>query len=285
MTSLKDLETQATNTWCPGCGNFAILLSFKQAIVQLGIQPEKVVAVSGIGCHGKITDYLKVNGLHVVHGRVLPAASAVKLANHELTVVGFAGDGDCYNIGMGHFPHAVRRNHDITLIVHDNLIYGLTTGQASPTTKQGQRTRTTPRGVYEPSVNPIAMALSSKASFVARGFSGEPQHLTELMKQAINHRGFALVDVLQPCITWDRTQTYAFYRERVYKLEETDHDATDLDAAHEKSAEWGDRIPIGVFYKKERPPFREKYPFLKGEPLARRSIEGINLEEQLKELM
>jgi len=282
MTTLKELETPKTNTWCPGCGNFSIHLSFKQALVQLGLEPEKVVAVAGIGCHGKITDYLKVNGLHVVHGRVLPAASAVKLANHDLTVVGFSGDGDCYNIGMGHFPHAIRRNHDITLIVHDNMIYGLTTGQASPTTRTGQRTRTTPRGVIEPNINPIALALSNNASFVARGFAGEPQHLTELMKQAISHRGFALIDVLQPCVTWDKTQTYAYYRERVYKLEESDHDVSDIHAAYDRSTEWGDRIPIGIFYRKERPPFREKYSFLAEGPLVENKLD-YDISKLLKE--
>jgi len=282
MTTLKELETPKTNTWCPGCGNFSIHLSFKQALVQLGLEPEKVVAVAGIGCHGKITDYLKVNGLHVVHGRVLPAASAVKLANHDLTVVGFSGDGDCYNIGMGHFPHAIRRNHDITLIVHDNMIYGLTTGQASPTTRTGQRTRTTPRGVIEPNINPIALALSNNASFVARGFAGEPQHLTELMKQAISHRGFALIDVLQPCVTWDKTQTYAYYRERVYKLEESDHDVSDIHAAYDRSTEWGDRIPIGIFYRKERPPFREKYSFLTEGPLVENKLD-YDISKLLKE--
>ncbi len=283
MTTVQKLGTSVKNTWCPGCGNFGILMAFKMAITQLGLSPEEVVAVSGIGCHGKITNYVKVNGLHVIHGRVLPAATAVKLANNGLTVVGFAGDGDCYNIGMGHLPHAARRNPDITLVVHNNMIYGLTTGQASPTSKQGHRTRTTPRGVFEPDVNPLALALASDASFVARGYAGDMRHLASLMVEAMTFRGFALIDVLQPCVTWNRVQTYEFYKDRVYKLEETDHDPLDLSAAHSKALEWGDRIPIGVLYRKERPVYSESFPQMQGAPMARREVGGADISRLIKE--
>jgi 2-oxoglutarate ferredoxin oxidoreductase subunit beta len=252
-------------------------------VIQLRLAPEEVVAVSGIGCHGKITNYVRVNGLHVVHGRVLPAATAVKLANQGLTVVGFAGDGDGFNIGMGHLSHAARRNQDITYVVHDNLIYGLTTGQASPTSKTGHRTRTTPRGVFEPAVNPLAIALASDASFVARGYAGDMRHLADLLVEAISFKGFALVDVLQPCVAWNRNQTYEFYGERVYKLEETEHDTGDLVKAQEKAREWGEKIPIGVLYRKERPVYGENFPFLKGAPMARRSLDGIDISELLRE--
>jgi 2-oxoglutarate ferredoxin oxidoreductase subunit beta len=283
MTIMQDLVTPVTNTWCPGCGNFGILMAFKRAVIQLGLAPEEVVAVSGIGCHGKITNYVRVNGLHVVHGRVLPAATAVKLSNQGLTVVGFAGDGDGYNIGMGHLPHAARRNQDITYVVHDNLIYGLTTGQASPTSKTGHRTRTTPRGVFEPAVNPLAIALASDASFVARGYAGDMRHLADLLVEAISFKGFALVDVLQPCVAWNRNQTYEFYGERVYKLEETEHDTGDLVMAQEKAREWGEKIPIGVLYRKERPVYGENFPFLKGASIARRSLDGIDISGLLRE--
>jgi len=282
MVTMQDLATPATNTWCPGCGNFGILMAMKRAIVQLGLEREKVVAVTGIGCHGKMTNYIKVNGIHVIHGRVLPVATAIKLANRELTVIGFAGDGDAFNIGMGHFSHAARRNPDITLVVHDNLIYGLTTGQTSPTSKRGLKTKSTPRGVFEVAVNPITQALASDASFVARGYAGDMQHLTELFKEAITFPGFAMVDVLQPCVAWNRINTYDFYKERVYKLEE-DHDPTDLMKAYERGMEWGDRIPIGVFYKVERPVYRENFPVLKRAPLVRQKLDGIDISGLLKE--
>ena len=283
MVTMQDLATPSTNTWCPGCGNFGILTAAKRAIIQLSLEREQVAAVSGIGCHGKMTNYIKVNGIHVIHGRVLPVATAIKLANQELTVIGFAGDGDAFNIGMGHFSHAARRNPDITLVVHDNLIYGLTTGQTSPTSKRGLKTKSTPRGVFEVAVNPITQALASDASFVARGYAGDMQHLTELFKEAITFPGFAMVDVLQPCVAWNRINTYDFYKERVYKLEEEGHDPTDLMKAYERGMEWGDRIPIGVFYKVERPIYRENFPVLKGAPLVRQKLDSIDISGLLKE--
>ena len=283
MATMQDLATPVENTWCPGCGNFGILMAAKRAIVQLGLRREEVVALTGIGCHGKVTNYIKVNGIHVIHGRVLPAATAIKLANHELTVIGFAGDGDAYNIGMGHLSHAARRNPDITYIVHNNLVYGLTTGQTSPTSKTGFRSKSTPRGVFESAVNPIAQALASDASFVARGYAGDMRHLTELLKLAIAHRGFALVDVLQPCVAWNRVNTYDFYRARVYKLEEAGHDPADPRQAYDRAAEWEERIPIGVFYRVERPTYRENFPVLRKGPLARQRLDDIDISRLMKE--
>jgi len=270
MSSVKEFGTPAANTWCPGCGNFAILMTVKQALVGLGLKREEVVAVTGIGCHGKLTDYINVNGFHSIHGRVLPAATAIKLANHDLTVIGFAGDGDAFNIGLGHLAHAARRNVDLTYVIHDNLIYGLTTGQTSPTSKKGFVTKTSPRGSFETGVNPLTQALTGDATFVARTFAGEPHHMTDVLKKAISHTGFALVDVLQPCVTFNRVNTYQFYKERVYKLEDEGHDAGDFDAAYVKALEWGDRIPIGVFYAEQRPPYRESFPALKDGPLVGR---------------
>ncbi len=270
--SLKELDTGVQNTWCPGCGNFGILNAMKQAIIQLGVPRERIVAVSGIGCHGKITDYLRVNGLHGIHGRVLPAATGVKLANHGLTVIGHAGDGDAFNIGLGHFAHAARRNLPIAYVIHDNMIYGLTTGQTSPTSGQGFKTKTTPRGAFEVPINPLTQALTAGASFVARGFAGEPKHLVELFKQAMTHKGFAIVDVLQPCVTFNRVNTYEFYRQRVYKLEDEGHDAGSFEAAYRKAQEWGDRIPIGVFFREERPTYVEAFPALGDGPLAVREL-------------
>jgi len=281
--SVRDLMTPSEITWCPGCGNFGILTAVRRALVELGLSREEVVAVTGIGCHGKFTNYINVNGIHVIHGRVLPVATAIKLANEDLTVIGFAGDGDAFNIGIGHFPHAARRNPDITYVIHDNLIYGLTTGQASATTTKGHVTKPSPRGLFEDAVNPIVQALAGGASFVARGFVGEPGQLTSILKEAISFPGFALVDILQPCVAWNRVNTYDFYRERAYKLEEESHDASDLMAAYERAMEWGDRIPIGVFYRKERPVYRENFPVLKEGPMARRSLEGIDISRLLEE--
>ncbi len=283
MTTMQDLATPVQNTWCPGCGNFGILMAMKRAIIQLGLERERVVTVTGIGCHGKLTNYIMVNSIHVIHGRVLPAASAIKLANRDLTVVGFAGDGDAYNIGVGHLPHAARRNHDITYVVHDNLVYGLTTGQSSPTTTKGQRTRSMPRGVFEQAVNPIALALASEAAFVSRGYAGDVPHLTELLKQAITFPGFALVDVLQPCVAWNQVNTYDFYKKRVYKLEDAGHDPEDLGAAYERAEEWEERIPIGIFHRRERAVYRENFPFLEGEPLSRRRLGDTDISELMKE--
>jgi len=273
MTTLAELGTPATNTWCPGCGNFGILLCVKQAIVEAGLAQEEVVAVTGIGCHGKLTDYLNVNGFHVIHGRVLPVATGIKLANHDLTVIGFAGDGDAFNIGMGHFPHAARRNVDLVYVVHNNMIYGLTTGQVSPTSAQGMVTKTSPRGEWSRSINPLAQALVSGATFVARGFAGEPRHLRSLLVQAIKHRGFALVDVLQPCVSFNRVNTYDYFRERCYKLGEEGHDPGDWNKALAKAMEWGQRIPLGVFFKEEKPLFREGIPHLKRGPLVKQKVE------------
>jgi 2-oxoglutarate ferredoxin oxidoreductase subunit beta len=281
MVTVKELNTPATNTWCPGCGNFGLMLSFKQAVSQLELKPEKVVAVSGIGCHGKITDYVNVNALHVIHGRVLPAATALKLSNHDLTVVGFAGDGDAYNIGMGHFPHAARKNVDLTYITHNNLIYGLTTGQASPTSKQGMVTKTSPRGLFEVAINPLEQALAAGATFVSRVFAGDAKHSTEIMKQAIQHKGFALVDVLQPCVAWNKVNTYEFYRERVYKLGEEEYDVHDFEAACDKSLEWGDKIPIGVLYKEERDDYTKAFPMLEKSTLIKQELQSVDMEKLL----
>lgn len=260
MVSLDDLKTPKTNTWCPGCGNFGILMAFKKALVELGLQREETVMVSGIGCHGKIVNYVNVNGFHGIHGRVLPAAQGIKLANPNLTVVGFAGDADQYNEGWGHFAHAIRNNVDMTLIVHDNMVLGLTTGQATSTSQQGFKSKSTPFGVIPPMLNPVAHALVSNSSFVARGFSGDMFHLKKLMVEAIMHRGFAYVDVFQPCVSFNYLNTYDWFSQRIYKLEDEGHDVTDLNKALEKAFEWGDRIPIGIFYNKERTTYQDSIP-------------------------
>ncbi|MCD6196681.1 MAG: 2-oxoacid:ferredoxin oxidoreductase subunit beta [Staphylothermus sp.] len=259
-------ETGAIMTWCPGCGNYGIIQAFKKAISELGIDPYKLVVVTGIGCHGKLANYLNTNTIHTIHGRVLPMITAIKAMNKELTVVGFAGDGDQYAIGAGHLPHVIRRNPDITLIVHNNTVFGLTTGQASPTSEKGQKTRTTPWGQWEEPLNPIAMMVALRASFIARGFAGDVEHLKYIIKEAIKHKGFSFIDVLQPCVTFDRIHTYAWYRQRIYKLEETNHDPRNWEEAMKKAYEWGDKIPIGIFYIEEKPTLEERLEPIKNNP-------------------
>jgi len=285
MVTLKDLQTPEKNTWCPGCGNFGILMAFKSALVQLGLEREQVLLVSGIGCHGKMVNHVNINGFHGIHGRVLPLATGIKLANPTLTVVGFAGDADCYDEGWEHFTHAIRRNIDIALIVHNNMVLGLTTGQATATSQQGFKTKSTPFGSIPLPLNPIAHALVSNGTFVARGYAGDMKHLTGLMVEALKHRGFAYLDVFQPCVTFNYLNTYDWFKERLYKLEEEGHNYTDRQRALEKSFEWGDRIPIGIFYREERPTYRDGFPHVKGMPLTKLRIEDVDVTPILKSMM
>ena len=270
--------------WCPGCGNFGILTALKQALVALEIEPYRVLMVSGIGQAGKLPHYTKGNVLNVLHGRTLPAATGAKIANPELIVIAIGGDGDGYGEGGNHFIHAARRNSDITYLVHDNQVYGLTKGQASPTSDLGFVTKTTPQGAGMP-LNSIAVAIAAGASFVARGFAGDIDHLSKLIMQGIQHRGFALIEVLQPCVAFNHKNTYAWYRERVYKLEGENHNSHNKMAAFEKAQEWGDRIPIGVIYKEERATFEEQLPGLRGGPLVRRKLDPVGAERLLDEFL
>ncbi len=278
------MNTSAKVTWCPGCGNFGILSAFRGALVELGLEREQVVVVSGIGCHGKISDYVNVNTFHGIHGRVLPFATGVKLANPDLTVFGFSGDADCYDEGWDHFCHAVRRNIDVTLIVHNNMVLGLTTGQTTATSQTGFRTKSTPFGSVVPPLNPIAHALVSSGSFVARGFAGDPKHLQGLIVQAAKHRGFNYIDVFQPCVTFNYLNSFEWFRQRVYKLEDTGHNVSDRQKALEKSFEWGERIPIGVFYKDERSTFSDNLPQVKGVPLTKLPIEDMDISRIIESM-
>jgi len=271
-------------TWCPGCGNFGILSAFKAALVELGYEREQVVLVSGIGCHGKMADYLNVNTFHGIHGRVLPVATGIKLANPELKVFGFSGDADCYDEGWDHFCHAVRRNVDVTLIVHDNMTLGLTTGQTTATSQTGFKSKSTPYGSAVPPLNPIANALVSNGSFVARGFAGDPKHLQSLIVQAAKHRGFNYVDVFQPCVTFNYLNTYDWFRQRVYKLEEAGHDSSDRRKALERSFEWEDRIPTGVFYKDDRPTFRDNMTHVADISLVKLPAEGVDISHIIDDM-
>ena len=270
--------------WCPGCGNFGILTALKNALVTLEIEPYRVLMVSGIGQAGKLPHYTKGNVLNVLHGRALPAANGAKIANPELIVIAVGGDGDGYGEGGNHFINTVRRNHDITYLVHNNQVYGLTKGQASPTSDYGFVTKTTPQGADIP-LNPIALAIAAGASFVARSFAGDMEHLAQLIVSGIQHHGFALIDVLQPCVSFNQKNTYAWYRERVYKLEGNGYDPGNKMAAFEKAQEWGDKIPIGVIYKGEKPTYEERLPALKEGPLVRRELDPIRAKNLLEEFL
>lgn len=263
--SERDLSTAAANTWCPGCGNFAILNALKSVLGGLpaaGVPLERAVLVSGIGCHAKIADYLNVNSLYAIHGRGTAAAEGLKLANPSLEVISCAGDGDAYGEGIEHLVFAAKRNLDVTVIVHDNRVYGLTTGQCAPTSPEGFRGRSTPEGSRERPLNPLALMLAAGATFVARGYSNRMPLLKEIIAQAVRHRGFSLVEVLQVCVTFHNL--YADYNARVYELE--GHDPADYDAAMARAREWDyggeGRIALGVFYRAEKPSFEQGF----GEP-------------------
>ncbi|MDQ2731001.1 MAG: 2-oxoacid:ferredoxin oxidoreductase subunit beta [Armatimonadota bacterium] len=270
--SMEQFESLISPDWCPGCGDFGVLKALKMSLVELNIAPHNVMVVSGIGCSSNLPGFIHANGVHSLHGRALPVAQGIHLANTKLKVIAVGGDGDGYGIGMGHFVHAMRRNFNLTYIVMDNQIYGLTTGQTSPTSSLEFRTKTTPRGNAELPINPLTLAVASGASFVARCFSGEPAHMAKTMTAAIAHRGFALVDVFSPCVTYNKVNTYPFFKERVYTLEDEGHDPTDMTAAFERTQEFGPRIPLGIFYKKERPTYEDSDPVLDGEPLVDRPL-------------
>src|SRR5437773_3083591 len=209
--TLDSYESLVSPDWCPGCGDFGVLKALKMALLQLRIPPHKVLVVSGIGCSSNLPGFIRAYGVHSLHGRAIPLASGAALANHALHVVAVGGDGDGYGIGMGHFIHAMRRNLNLTYIVMDNEVYGLTTGQASPTTLEGHKTKSTPRGNVEKPIQPLALALVTGATYVARGFSGEQKHLTKLVAGAIAHRGFALIDLSTPCVTFNHVNTYPWF--------------------------------------------------------------------------
>jgi 2-oxoglutarate ferredoxin oxidoreductase subunit beta len=263
MTTPKELGTYAQNTWCPGCGNFGILASAKKALTELeaeGLDLNKVAIVSGIGCHAKIVDYINVNSFYSIHGRVPPPMTGIKLANPDLTVIGYAGDGDAYGEGIEHLIFSAKRNIDMTFIVHNNRVYGLTTGQFTPTSPSGFKGRSTPAGSPEEPLNPIELMISAGATFVARGYTKNMKHLQSLIKSAITHKGFSFIDVLQPCFTF--FNTYDYYNKRVYEFTDKDHDVSNREAAFIKAQEWtygeGERIPVGIFYQVIKPTYEEK---------------------------
>ncbi len=268
--------------WCPGCGNFAIRQALAQALAKLKLPPQRVVLVTGIGQAAKIVHYLNVNGFNGLHGRTIAAAAGIKMVRPDLVVLAESGDGDLYGEGGNHLVHNIRRNVDITVIAHDNRVYGLTKGQASPTASTGYKTRAQPFGVLSRPMNPLALAIALGAPFVAQSFSGEVEFTAELIAQGVRHKGFALVNVLHPCPSWNRVQTFAWYKERVYKVEEAGHDPADRAKALQLALREEGRIPIGVIYRADGPSWEDLHPVVAQGPAALRPLPT---PQQLGELL
>ncbi len=270
-------------SWCPGCGNYMIRTALKQALEELEIPPHMAVIVTGIGQAAKMPHYIGANGFNGLHGRALPPAIGIKLSNKDLTVIAESGDGDTYGEGGNHFIHTIRRNINIAHFVHDNQIYGLTKGQGSPTTAMGQVTTLQYDGVKVEPVKPLALSLTMGAGFVARGFSGDIPQLVELMKEAILYKGYAHLDIFQPCVVWNKVNTFQWYKDRVYKLSE-DYDQTDFNAAYEKALEFGDKIPTGILYKVEKETYEDRFQFIKdGPPLVDAELNPFDAEKLMKD--
>jgi 2-oxoglutarate ferredoxin oxidoreductase subunit beta len=268
--------------WCPGCGNFTILECLRAALEQLGKDPSEVLIAAGIGQAAKTPQYISANAFCGLHGRSLPAAVAAKIANERLTVIVDTGDGDSYGEGGNHFIHNIRRNVDITHFVHDNQIYGLTKGQASPTSMMGLITGVQTDGNFNEPLNPVLLAIACGAGFVARAFTGHKEHLISLMKQAIEYKGYALVDILQPCVSFNKTNTFAWYNQRVYELDES-YDCKNKITAMQKAMEFDDRIPIGLLYREDKATYHQKNTVLsQGTPLLDRKIDSNFVNQLIK---
>jgi len=268
--TLADLKGKVDPDWCPGCGDFGVLSAIQKALVELQIPHHNVVAISGIGCSSNLPGFINTYGMHTLHGRALAVATGLKLANHELTVLVTGGDGDGFGIGGNHFIHTMRRNVDLLYIVMDNQIYGLTTGQSSPTSRIGMKTKSMPFGNIEAPINPISLALAAGATFVARGYSADQKHLTELIKRGIQHMGFSFLDVFSPCVTYNHDNTYQWFKPRVKKLEDDPaYDPSVWTAAMERSLVWGEEIPIGRFFERtDVPSLHAAEPVLSEGPLV-----------------
>lgn len=277
---MDDLAAYAENTWCPGCGDFGILNAFKKAVRGLeerGIKRERIVITTGIGCHGKIFDYLNLSGFYSIHGRSMATAQGIKLANPDLKVVAFAGDGDAYGEGIAHMIFAAKRNADITVIVHDNGVYGLTTGQYTPTSEKGFRGPSTPKGNIEEPLNPLTLMLEAGATFVARAYPGKIRHLIDMMVQAVEHKGFSLLNILQPCVTFNNT--YRRYNETVEVMDKIPESFDEALALSRRM----DRLPVGIFHRVEKIPFHEEL-FGDFNPLRQRMQREVRLEK-IRELV
>lgn len=279
---LREGET----AWCPGCGNFGIRSAIVKALAALDLRSRDVLLVSGIGQAAKLPHYVEANCFNGLHGRALPVATGAKIANRGLTVLVTTGDGDCYGEGGNHFIHAVRRNLDITLIVHDNQIYGLTKGQASPTTDEGYVTKIQYSGTLLEPLHPLELAIALGCGFVARGFSGNSEHLADLIQAGVKYSGFALIDVLQPCVSFNKKNTFSWYKQRVYDCaDDSSFDPSDKAAAYRKAAEWEDRIPTGIIYRTEKTNYEQKTGITDYTTLCRRQIDASDISVLLSDFM
>lgn len=285
MTTMADLSTGSMPNWCPGCGNFPLWLSFKNAAIENGWDNTNTTLVAGIGCHGHLVNFTKLTSFEGLHGRPLPIAEGIKLANSRLNVFVFTGDGDCLGEGGNHFIHAARRNHDIKVILHDNSLYALTTGQASPLTDTNQKTKSTPFGNPDSPFNPLLLAIASGATFVARAYASDTKQLTEIINKATKHKGFALIDVLQPCETYNKVQTHEFYQKNTYYLEDS-YAPNDKLKALERASEFDEKkIPLGIFYVEGRPTIEDKYEYFSKNPLIEVPLEKRDLQKLFNKYM
>lgn len=278
----NDFNTSYFPTWCPGCGNFGIWGALKNTIAELGWGPDGFTIVYGVGCSGNMNDFVKAYGFHSLHGRAIPNAVGMRLANHPLPVVVVGGDGDLLGEGGNHLMHACRGNFDITVFLHNNQVYGLTTGQVSPTSEKGIKSKSTPAGIIEEPLNPVALAVTQGATFVAQGFAGDLVHLTQMMKLAVEHKGFSLVNIYQPCVTFNKHNTYQWFRERVYKLDDA-YDRSNKLSALEASFTH-EKIALGVLYESTRPTYEESLPQLEHGPLIDQPV-STTLDQLLQEFI
>ena len=283
MVTIDELNIKDTPKWCPGCGNFSILQILKDTIVKLQLKPYNILLVSGIGQSSKLPHWINVYGFHTIHGRSMPVATGAKLANNRLNVIAVGGDGDGYGMGMGHMIHAMRRNLDITYIIHNNQVYGLTKGQASPTSDLNFKTPSTPFGAIEYPVNPITIALSAGATFISRANAFDREKTMNILAEAIKHKGFSLVDMIQYCITYNKVNTPKWFKERGYYLDEN-YDQKNKVNAFEKGLEWGDKIPFGIFYREDKPTLEDNLPQISEQPLVKHDIKNINVDKLFEEL-
>lgn len=278
----QSLASPIQATWCPGCGNHAILIALKQALEQLAINEAELVMLYGIGCAGNMADFIKSYGIHSLHGRAVPNAIGVKLANHRLKVIVVGGDGDLYGEGLNHLIAAARGNHDITVLTHNNQMYSLTTGQSSPTTDKGTKSKSTPSGVIEESLNPLTTLISASATYVARAYANKTKHLVELIKAAVQHPGFALIDILQPCPTFNKVNTYQWFNQRVYELG-NDYQASDRNLAWQKAQE-KDKIPIGIIYQNQQSvPYHQQIGRIKEQTLIEQRANEVDINQLINE--